>query len=130
MRVVSSSWRDPAGVADEVDQGEGEFVVVDVLDVAAAGVGGGADGGERRAGEGEEFAVAEDAGDPDGGVDVVADAGPDAADVPGVAEALLQDGDVDGRLGDDDDLDAGGHAGVAAGLARVDPVRQAAGPAR
>ena len=82
---------DPACVADEIGQGQREFLVVDVFDIAAAGVRGCADGGEGRAGEGEEFAVTEHAGDSDGSVDVVADAGSDAADVPGVAEPLLKD---------------------------------------
>jgi hypothetical protein len=72
-------------------------VVVDVFDVAAAGVGRCADGGGGRVGEGQEVAVAQDAGNADGSVNVVADACSDAADVPCFPQALLEDGGVDWR---------------------------------
>ena len=57
---------------------------------------------ERRAGDGQEFPVAEHTGDPDGRIDVVAYAGPDVADVPGVAQALVENGDMYRRLSDND----------------------------
>jgi hypothetical protein len=44
--------RDPTCVADEISEGEREFVVVNVFDLAAAGVGGRADGDKWGAGEG------------------------------------------------------------------------------
>jgi hypothetical protein len=39
---------------------------------------------------------------PDGRIDVVAYARPDVADVPGLAETLVEHGDVDWRFGHND----------------------------
>ena len=68
---------------------------MEVFDVAEACGSGSADGGQQRAGNGQEFPVAENVGDPDGRIDVVAYASSDVADIPGVTEALVEDGKVD-----------------------------------
>src|SRR5579859_3571381 len=115
---------DPACVAHQIGQGQRELLVVNVFDLTAVGIRGCAHGGEGRAGEGEKFAVTEHAADPDSSVDIFADAGSDAADVPCAAKSLLKDGDVNGRFAHDDVPDSCGHVEVAASLAWVDPARQ------
>jgi hypothetical protein len=97
---------DPACVAHQIGQGQRELLVVDVFDLTAAGGGRCAHGGEGCTGEGEEFAVMEHAGDPDSSVDIFANAGSDAADIPCAAEPLLKDSNVNGCFPHDDDPDS------------------------
>ena len=72
-RAASSVAPDASCIADDIRQRQGEFMVVDVFDVTAAGIGGRAHGPDRSTCQRQELAVTEYTGDSGSSVDVVAD---------------------------------------------------------